>query len=411
MSQTSQQTDTDSLNGMWWIIAFGCIIALVTYGPRAAMGFYLTPVSNEYSWGRDIFSLAIAIQNLVWGLGQPFAGMIADRYGTARVLTGGAILYALGLVLMAHTADPFSMQISAGVLVGLGISGSAFLMVLAAFARLLPEGMRPLAYGFGTAAGSAGQFIFAPLSQGAIDAYGWQVSLYIMAAFLLIVPILAVALKGKPKPVPMRPGEADQSVLEALQEAFGHRSYVLLVTGFFVCGFQLSFITTHLPAYVSDVGIPATYGAVAIALIGLFNIAGSITSGVLCRRMPKRYLLAAIYLLRAGLIAVFLLLPPSIGSLLFFSAAMGFLWLSTIPPTQQLVAIMFGTRYVATLFGFVFFSHQFGSFVGIWLGGELYEATGSYDIVWLLSIALGIGAALVHLPIVERQVARPALAN
>jgi MFS family permease len=392
------------------VVIAGCAIAALSFGPRSTMGFFLTPMSNEHGWGREVFALAIAIQNLVWGVAQPFTGMLADRYGTARVITGGALTYALGLFLMARTTDPVALQFTAGVLIGLGVSGAAFLLVLAAFARLLPVGMRTLGYGLGTAAGSLGQFLFAPLGQAFIQAYGWQMALTAMAGIVLVIPFLAIAIRGKPAAAPVGPGQRDQSIPEALREAFRHRSYQLLVYGFFVCGFQIGFITIHLPPYLNDLGIPVIYGGYAIGLIGLFNIMGSITSGVLCGLMPKRILLAGIYLGRSLVILLFLLLPSSIPSVLVFSAAMGFLWLSTVPPTQQLVAMIFGTRYMATLFGFVFFSHQIGSFFGVWLGGILYDATGSYDVVWYVSIALGVFAALVNLPIVERQVARPAMA-
>lgn len=392
------------------VILAGCLIAVLNGGPRSTMGFFLTPMSSEHGWGREVFALAIAIQNLVWGAAQPFAGMLADRYGTARVLIVGTLLYALGLALMAQTTDPVTLQFTAGVLIGLGIAGSAFILVMAAFARLLPEGLRTIAYGFGTAGSSVGQFIFAPLGQAFIQTYGWQTALLIMAAILLVMPVLAYAIRGKPNAVPTAPGRADQSIPEALREAFGHGSYQLLVLGFFVCGFQVAFIIVHLPPYLADIGIPAQYAGYALALIGLFNIIGSIGTGVLSGYMPRRWILAAIYLARSVAIAVFILTPPSVASVLFFSVAMGVLWLSTVPPTQQLVAIMFGTRYVATLFGFVFFSHQIGAFLGVWLGGLLYDRTGSYDIVWWLAVALGVFAAIVHMPIVERQVPRPAMA-
>jgi MFS family permease len=392
------------------ILVAGCAIGALGFGPRSTMGFFLTPMSSEHGWGREVFALAIAIQNIVWGAAQPFVGMLADKFGTARVLSAGALLYAIGLALMANTSDPLALQLTAGVLIGLGIAGSAFLLVLAAFARLLPPHLRTLAFGLGTASGSLGQFIFAPLGQGFIQAYGWQTALLIMAAITLAVPFLSFFVKGKPAAAPVRAGEADQSIPEALREAFRHRSYQLLVAGFFVCGFQIAFITVHLPPYLADIGIPALYGGYAIALIGLFNMVGSISSGALTGHMPRRILLAFIYFARSAVIVLFLAVPPTVTTVLLFSAAMGLLWLSTVPPTQQLVAIMFGTRYMATLFGFVFFSHQVGSFLGVWLGGLLYDETGSYDIVWWLSIALGIFAAIVHLPIVERQVARPAMA-
>jgi predicted MFS family arabinose efflux permease len=393
------------------IFVAGCLIAIIGFGPRSTMGFFLTPMTSEFGWSREIFALAIAIQNLVWGIGQPFVGMLADRYGTARVLSAGALFYALGLALMAYTTDPVTLQLTAGVLIGLGIAGSAFLLVTSAFARLLPPELRTIGFGIGTAAGSLGQFIFAPLGQGFISAYGWQTALLIMAAILLAIPALSYAIRGKPSAQPTRPGEKDQSIPEALREAFTHSSYRLLVAGFFVCGFQIAFITVHLPPYLNDIGIPALYAGYALALIGLFNIFGSFGSGVLSARLPRRWLLVAIYLARGVAIAAYITLPPSVPATLVFAAVMGLLWLSTVPPTQQLVVVMFGTRYLATLFGFVFFSHQVGSFFGVWLGGLLYDRTGSYDVVWWMSVALSVFAAIVHIPIIERQVPRPALAG
>jgi MFS family permease len=392
------------------IVAAGCLISAVGFGPRSTMGFFLTPMTTELGWARGVFALAIAIQNLVWGLAQPLAGMIADKFGTARVLVAGALAYSLGLALMSQTTDPLALQLTAGLLVGLGIAGGGFLLVLAAFARLLPERMRTLAYGIGTAAGSVGQFVFAPLSQGLIAGYGWRTTLLIIAAIVLVVPALAVFLRGRPEVAATARGQREQSIAEALREAFRHRSYQLLVSGFFVCGFQLAFITVHLPPYLADIGIPPRFGGYALALIGGFNIIGSISSGVLSGRMPRRFLLSTLYLARSGLIVFLVATPPSAPTVLVFSAAMGLLWLSTVPPTQQLVAIMFGTRYMATLFGFVFFSHQLGSFLGVWLGGVLYDATGSYNTVWWLSAALGVFAALVHLPIREAHVTRLAAA-
>lgn len=392
------------------VLVAGSLIAILGFGPRSTMGFFLTPMTSEFGWGREIFALAIALQNLIWGAAQPFVGMLADRYGTARVLSVGAVFYALGLTMMATTSDPLALQLTAGVLIGLGISGTAFLLVTTAFARLLPPEMRTIGFGIGTAAGSAGQFIFAPLGQAFITTYGWQTALVIMGAMMLAIPALAFVLRGKPQAAPVRAGEKDQSIPEALREAFGHPSYRLLVAGFFVCGFQIAFITVHLPPYLGDIGIPALYAGYALALIGLFNIIGSLGSGVLAGRLPKRWILAAIYLARAAAIAIYITLPPSVPATLIFAAVLGILWLSTVPPTQQLVVVMFGTRYLATLFGFVFLSHQVGSFFGVWLGGFLYDRTGSYDMVWWISVALGVFAALVHIPIVERQVPRPAVA-
>jgi len=405
MSATSRRV----LHAVPLVILAGCLIAMINFGPRSIMGFFLTPMSNDFGWNREVFAFAIALQNLAWGIGQPFVGIIADRFGTARVLSIGAVIYAAGLALMATSTDPLSLQMTAGVLIGLGVAGSAFLLVLAAFARLLPENMRTLGYGLGTAAGSLGQFVFAPLGQGFISAYGWQTTLLIIAVIVMAIPLLATVLRGRPEADPTVGGGRDQSVPEALREAFTHNSYRLLVAGFFVCGFQVMFITVHLPPYLSDIGVPVIYGGYAIGLIGLFNIFGSITSGYLTGFMQRRYLLAGLYIVRSLAIVVFLLVPVSIPSVLIFAAVMGFLWLSTVPPTQQLVVVMFGTRYVATLFGFVFFSHQVGSFLGVWLGGRLYDIYGSYDAVWWIAVVLGLFAAAVHMPIVERRVDRPAL--
>ncbi len=387
------------------IIVCGCLIAILTFGPRAAMGFFLTPMTNANGWSREAFAFAIAVQNLLWGLGQPFAGMIADRFGTWRVLSAGAALYALGLVLMAYTTDEATLAFTGGVLVGLGIAGSAFFMVLAAFARLLPESFRSTAYGLGTAAGSLGQLLFAPIGLGAIDLFGYQTALLLLAASLAIVPLLAIPLRGKPAPSGGIGGR-DQRLGEALSEALGHRSYLLLVSGFFVCGFHVAFITVHLPPYVVDEGLDPAFGAYAIGLIGAFNIVGSLLAGRWSGRHSKRLLLSGIYGARAVAYGLFWLVPTTPASLLLFAAAAGLLWLSTVPPTQGLVGTMFGTRYIATLSGIVFLSHQIGAFLGVWLGGRLYDATGSYDGIWILGILLGLFAAVVHLPIREAPVKR-----
>ncbi|WP_181705852.1 MFS transporter [Chthonobacter rhizosphaerae] len=392
------------------VLVCGCLIAILTFGPRSTMGFFLTPMTSENGWSRETFALAIALQNLLWGMGQPFAGMIADRFGTWRVLSSGAALYALSLVLMAQTTDPVTLQFTAGVLLGLGIAGSAFFMVLAAFARLLPESMRSLAYGLGTAAGSMGQLLFAPLGLGFIDAYGYQNALLMLAASLVVVPLLAIPLKGKPAPTG-GVGGRDQTIREALGEAFGHRSYWLLVAGFFVCGFHVAFVTTHLPPYIVDQGLDPSWGAWAIGLIGAFNVVGSLAAGRLSGIYPKRWVLSVIYFGRAVAYGLFWILPTSSTTVVLFAAAAGLLWLSTVPPTQGLVGVMFGTRYIAMLSGFVFFSHQVGAFLGVWLGGRLYDTTGSYDGVWLLGVFLGVFAGIVHLPIVERPVARLAPAE
>jgi MFS family permease len=395
------------------IIVCGCLIALLGFGPRSAFGFFLTPMSAANGWGRDVFALAFALQNLLWGIGQPFAGAVADRFGMVRVMCAGALLYAAGLALMAYTTSPVALQMTAGVLVGFGLSGCSFNLVIAAFGKLLPERYRMLAIGAGTAAGSFGQFLFAPFGVALIGNLGWQQALMVFAALLLLIVPMAFAL-ATPRSEP-RPGAADiaasQSLAAALAEAFAHRSYVFLVLGFFTCGFQLAFITLHLPAYLIDRGLSAQVGGWTLATIGLFNIIGSISVGWLSTLYPRRYLLALNYFLRAVFIAAFVLLPASTATTLLFGAGMGLLWLSTVPPTSGLVTLMFGTRWLATLYGFAFFSHQVGGFLGAWMGGLLYERTGSYDIVWWLAVAFGVLSAVINLPIEEKPVLRGALAT
>ncbi|MGU3496988.1 MFS transporter [Xanthobacteraceae bacterium A53D] len=395
------------------VILAGCLIAMLTFGPRSASGFFLLPMSNEFGWGRDVFALSIAVQNLLWGLGSPFAGAIADRYGSIRVLCGGAILYAAGLVLMAYASTPTLLHLSAGVLVGFGLSACSFNLVLAAFGKLLPEKWRSLGFGAGTAAGSFGQFLFPPLATGLISTVGWQETLIIFGiTMLLVMPLsLALATRGAAESAPRATDLPGQSIFGALSEAMRHPSYILLVLGFFTCGFQLAFVTVHMPAFLVDHGISAGVGAATLALIGLANMVGSLSAGVLSTRFSRKYLLAIIYFLRGVAIAVFILLPITPLSCMIFGAAIGVLWLSTVPPTSGLVMLMFGTRYMAMLYGFVFFSHQVGGFLGVWLGGALYEATGSYDIVWWLSVALSFASAAINLPIKERPVHRPVAAS
>jgi MFS family permease len=392
------------------LITLGCLIAIFTFGPRSTMGFFLAPMTSANDWSRETFALAIAIQNLMWGLGQPVAGMVADRFGTWRVLATGAVLYGLGLVLMAYTTDATTLQFTAGVLLGLGIAGAAYFLVLAAFARLLPERLRGIAFGLGTAAGSFGQLVFAPIGISVLDTYGYQTTLFVLAAFVMVVPILAIPLRGRPRTGAVA-GTRDQSIREALGEAFGHRSYVLLTIGFFVCGFHVAFITTHLPPYIIDKGLSPSWGAWAIGMIGAFNVVGALIAGRLSSGvMPKRWVLSGIYAGRAVAYGAFWLLPVTPASVMVFSAFAGLLWLSTVPPTQALINVMFGTRYMATLFGFTFLSHQIGAFFGVWLGGLLFDRTGSYDGVWALGVLLGLAAAIIHLPIREQPVARLAAA-
>jgi MFS family permease len=349
---------------------------------------------------------------LLWGAAQPLAGALADRFGPVLVLSVGAVLYALGLAAMAYAATPAMLHLSAGVMIGFGLAGSSFTIVIGAFGRLLPPQWRTLAFGAGTAAGSFGQFLFSPLAVALIDGYGWQLTLLIFAAVVLLIVPLSLAL-ASPRQTGAPAAAAaplEQSVAQALTEALGHRSYLLLVLGFFTCGFQVFFISVHLPAYLVDRGLPAEIGGWTLGVIGLFNIVGAVAAGWLSALMPKRYLLSLIYFGRSVAILVYIMLPPSAAATLLFGAVLGLLWLSTVPPTSGLVAVMFGTRWLAMLFGVVFFSHQVGGFLGVWLGGVLFERTGSYDAVWWLSILLGLLSAVINLPIVEKPVQRVAAA-
>lgn len=390
----------------WLIVICGCAIAALTFGPRSAMGFFQLPMLADRGWDRATFGLAMAIQNLFWGLGLPFFGAIADRFGTWKVLALGGIIYAAGLSVMANAETPAMLNIGGGILVGLGVAAGSFSIVLAAFARHTSPENRSIVFGIGTAAGSAGMFLFAPISQAMIDAFGWQQALLIMAVSMLSLVVLGIPLRGNSHGKPGQVAALQQSVGAALREALAHRSYLLLVSGFFVCGFQVAFITAHFPAYIGDLGIAPRYAVIALALIGFFNIIGSLGSGIIGQKYSKPHFLAWIYICRSVAVTAFLLLPQGPLSVIVFSIVMGLLWLSTVPPTNALVAIMFGTRHLGMLGGVVFLSHQIGSFLGVWLGGYLYDRFGSYDPVWWLGVALGVFAAIVHWPIQEKPVER-----
>lgn len=390
---------------LWLLLACGCLISLLSFGVRSTFGLFTDPLSSARGWGRESFAFAIALQNLFWGLGQPLAGVIADRFGAMRVIVVGGLLYAGGLALMASATSPAGLTWSAGLMVGIGMAGASHNTVLAAFGRMVPAHRRSWALGLGTAAGSLGQFLVVPAGQAFIVAYGWDSAALLLAAAMALVPCLALAFRGDgavAEPATAAAAPPRTSTLAALREAFGHRSYLLLLAGFFVCGFQLAFVTVHLPPYLVDRGLGGSVASWSIAMVGLFNIAGAYLSGVLGGRYSKKWLLSAIYASRALAIAWLLLAPATPANVLLFGAVMGAMWLSTVPLTSGLVAVMFGTRHMATLFGFVFFSHQVGSFLGVWLGGAAYAATGSYDLVWWLAAALSVFAALVHLPIQER---------
>ena len=389
-----------------FIILSACLLLLLSFGYRSGFGLFVKPITDANGWGREVISMALAVQNLCWGIVAVFAGGLADRFGNVKVIVAGTVLYALGMLLMSGVDNPWMLNVSTGLLVGAGVAGTSFGIILPAMARVVGEERRQWALGLGTAAGSLGQFAVVPFAQILIDTYGWAIALNILAGSSLIMGLLAIPLapySGKQEVVQKMEG---QTVPEALQEALGHRSFLLLVTGFFVCGFHVAFITAHMPAFLTDHGFDARVGAWSISIIGLCNVFGAYLSGILSGRILKRQVLVFIYLSRAVAITLFMLIPLSLSSVYIFSAVMGFLWLATVPATSGLVAVMFGTRYMALLYGIVFLGHQIGSFIGVYLGGWLYDTTGRYDGVWWLGAALGIMAAIVHWPINEQPVRR-----
>jgi MFS family permease len=386
------------------VLTCGGLVLLLALGTRHGFGLFLQPITMERGWGRETFAFALALQNLVWGVAQPFSGMLADKYGTGRVVLAGAVLYAAGLVVMALAGTPWGFSAGAGVLIGLGLSGTTFSVVFGAIGRTFPPEKRSLALGTAGAMGSFGMFVMLPLEQTLISGFGWLPALLILAAAAAIIAPLSAAL-AEPRDALMAQTQ-QQSVREAIVEAFGQKSFNLLTLGFFVCGFQVVFISVHFPAYLLDRGLPVETGVAGLALIGFCNVIGSYAAGWLGARWSKKYLLSALYLGRSVAIALFLLAPLAPISVYLFSAAIGLLWLGTVPLTNGIVAQVFGVRYFAMLGGFVFFSHQIGSFLGAWLGGYLFDTTGSYETMWLISIALGVVAAIANLPIDERPLAR-----
>lgn len=387
------------------IIVCGCMIAMLTFGARAAFGLYLEPLSAARGWGREVFSVAIGLQNILWGVGQPIAGMLADRYGTRSVLIGGALVYALGLILVPFSVEPWMLHLTLGGLIGIGGAGAGFGLVMAAVGRMVPEQQRSWALGIIVASSSLGQFLLSFVNQGFMMAFGWATALMLLGGLVLLVIPLSLPFRAQ-----LPAGTMAQTIGQALKEAAGHRSYLLLTVGFFVCGYHVAFIQTHLPAYITDAGVAPWVGAAAIAMVGLFNVVGSYSAGVLGGRYNKKNILCAIYALRAVVIGLYVMMPPTALTTLVFAAAIGLLWLSTVPPTSGLVAVMFGPRYMATLFGIVFLSHQLGALAGVWLGGWWFDATGSYAAVWWTMIGMGVLAALIHWPIEEKPVARLAQA-
>ena len=384
-------------------IVCGGLILSLAMGIRQTFGLFLPPVTADLCMARETFSLAMAVQNLLWGAVQPVVGMVADRYGAGRVVTAGAVAYVAGLVVMSGMEGTAGLQMGGGVLIGLAMAATGFSVVLGAVARRVPEEKRSMALGLVSAGGSFGQFAMAPVGQALIAQQGWQQAFLSMAVLAALMVPLALAVAGRPSAAGRGRGAA--TLRGALSEALSHRGYLYLTAGFFVCGFQVVFVAVHLPAYLRDLGLPGTTAATALALIGIFNIAGTYACGALGGIYPKKWVLAGLYVLRAMVIAVFLAAPKSEMSVYIFASALGFLWLGTVPLTSGLVGHIFGVRYLSTLFGIVFFGHQVGSFLGVWLGGVVYDATGSYDAIWIASIVLGLAAALLHAPIAERPLA------
>lgn len=387
------------------VLVCGSLILYIGFGVRSAFGLFLQPMSVDNGWGREVFSFAMAVQNLLWGLFGPFAGAIGDRWGMGRVVVGCGIAYVLGLLVMAATDNPVSLMLGSGFLVGLALSGTTFATILAVIGRWFPPEKRSTALGIATAAGSFGQFAIVPLAQALIAAFDWRMALVGLAVLSALAIPLAGALAGRPPAAAGQAPPPPQSMRAALVEALGERGFHLLFWGYFVCGFHIAMLSVHLPAFVVDGGLTARHGMLALALIGLFNMVGSFTSGVLGGRVSKKYLLSGIYTLRALLITILIALPLTPATLYLFAAGIGLLWLSTVPLTNGLVGQIFGMRYAGTLAAIVFFGHQIGSFVGVWLAGFLYDRTGSYTVAFVVSIGLGLFAAIVNLPVNERPLA------
>ncbi|CAM3781824.1 MFS transporter [Ectopseudomonas alcaliphila] len=386
-----------------WLLLGASLILALSLGTRHGFGLFLPPMSAEFGWGREVFAFAIALQNLIWGLAQPITGALADRFGARKAIVIGGVLYVLGLVCMGMADSPLSLSLSAGLLIGIGLSGTSFSVILGVVGRAVPVEKRSMAMGIAAAAGSFGQFAMLPGTLGLIGWLGWSAALLALGLLVALMIPLAVMIKETPPPVTNGP---QQTLVEALREATSHSGFWLLALGFFVCGFQVVFVAVHLPAYLVDHHLPALTGTTVLALVGLFNIFGTYIAGWLGGRMAKPRLLSILYLLRGMVITLFLLTPLTQWSAYLFGIAMGLLWLSTVPLTNGTVATMFGVRNLSMLGGIVFLFHQLGSFLGGWLGGYLYDTTGSYDLVWQISIGLSVMAAALNWPVREVPVAR-----
>ena len=386
------------------LICAGLVVTL-SMGLRHGFGLFLHPMTTDLGLTRQNFAFALGVQNLVWGAAQPLTGMIADRFGAGRVVLAGSVLYVFGLLLMSHVGSAAGLSVSAGLLIGLGLSGTTFSIVFGAVGRAVAPARRAKALAMVGAAGSFGQFAMVPVSHGLIGAWGWAVALLVLAGMAALMAPLASALMEEHKPI-ANAATQQQSIMQALREAFAHRGFRLLTLGYFVCGFQVVFIGVHLPSYLVDKGLSARDGMIALALIGLFNVIGSYSWGSMGAHYSKKNLLSLIYTLRSVVIIVFLLVPISSLSVYGFAASIGLLWLATVPLTSAVVAQIFGVKYLSMLSGFVFISHQAGSFLGAWLGGYLFDKTGSYQTVWMIATGLGVMAALANWPIDERPLAR-----
>jgi MFS family permease len=383
------------------VLACGCIIMCISFGIRAGFGLFLQPMSLEYGWGREVFSFSIALQNLAWGALGAIAGGFADRYGPGRVVAGGAACYIIGLIGMAYIGTPLGMHLNTGLFIGAALGGTSFGIILAVIGRTVAPEKRSLSMGIATAAGSFGQFALLPVTQLLISSFDWHTALVVLAGIAAIIIPLSVALAGKP----VAATGAQQSIGEALHEALREKGFHMLFWGYFVCGFHIAMLTVHLPAFVTDSGLKVEHGMTALALIGLFNIVGTLSAGWLGGRVSKKYLLSAIYAIRGVLIAMLVFLPLTPVVLYVFACGIGLLWLGTVPLTNGLVGQIFGMRYAAMLASIVFFGHQIGSFIGVWLAGYLYDTTGSYSGAFIASIGLSVFAALINLPVNEKPLA------
>ena len=388
---------------VWFMVICGVIIVMIGGGMRQIFGIFQVPITIDLDIGRDFFGLVIAAQALLYGVSQPVAGLLADRYGSIRIIVAGTVLYALGLWWTSFSTTPIDLFLSLGLLVGLGLSGPTQVLVLGAVGKVVPNEHRGLVFGTVIAATSFGMFFFVPGAQKLIDILGWRETFTVIALIVAVLPFIVIGLRGAPE---IDFGGPKQSWREAIGEARSHSGYILLTFGFFVCGFHVSFVGTHLPAFLTDEGVSTTFASISLGLIGLCNVAGAYLFGALGDHFSKKNLLTGLYISRSVLMTLVLIVPINDVTAIFFGVFMGFLWLATVPLTSGIVAQVFGTRYFSMLFGVVFMSHQFGSFAGAYLGGIVQELTGSYDLMWMVSVALGLVAALLHWPICEQPLER-----